>query len=382
MLGMMSAVPFLPLYILELGVVDPQEAKLWSGFIFSAPFMLSIFTVPIWGALGDKYGLKLMLVRAMFGLALAVTLMAFVQNIWQLFFLRIFQGAISGFIAAALAFTSATTPENKSGFAISILQSSLSAGIIFGPLFGGIIADIRGIRPVFLIIGVLCLFSGLFVIIFVKEKRINKSKKRTSVITNLHYITKQPVLLFILLLIVLTQGGLHFTNPIFPYFVKSLNAPEEYLSTIVGSLVGMVGIFSIIFAAKWGRRNDRKDWRGTLMLASTVSGIALLAHIVVPQYYYLFPLRALIGIFFSAMMPTLYSALSKRVPTDNKGGIMGLASSATLIGPMFGYLICGTVASMYGMEVTFVLSAGALLLVAFLLKIVRRFELTTTVVDS
>lgn len=42
--GISMILPFLPLYLGELGVTDESEVLLWSGFIFSAQALTSIFS--------------------------------------------------------------------------------------------------------------------------------------------------------------------------------------------------------------------------------------------------------------------------------------------------------------------------------------------------
>src|SRR3989304_5661176 len=111
MMGMNLVVPFLPFFIRELGVTEPAELARWSGLVFSGPFVLSFIATPIWGNLGDRYGRKIMVVRAIFGLAISQALIGLSQNVEMLFFFRMLQGAISGFIAAALALVSANTPR-------------------------------------------------------------------------------------------------------------------------------------------------------------------------------------------------------------------------------------------------------------------------------
>src|SRR5512143_2906999 len=102
MLGMNLVVPFLPFYIRELGVSDPDDLARYSGLVFSGPFFLSLVFTPIWGILGDRYGRKVMVVRALFGLGLAQVFVGLSQNVWQLFASRVIQGVISGFIPSAL----------------------------------------------------------------------------------------------------------------------------------------------------------------------------------------------------------------------------------------------------------------------------------------
>ena len=367
MVGMSACVPFLPMFVRELGVTNLNEAKFWSGMVFAGPYFLSIFAVPVWGVLGDRYGRKPMVVRAIIGLAIAMYLMGFSQNVYQLFMLRIFQGAVSGFIAASLAFTSAETPSEHSGFAIGMLQSAQFAGNIIGPLFGGILSDFAGMRYVFVIVAILCLLSGLTVIFFVRENNFVKNTgAKVSILDNFKYVNKSTELKLLLLFVILATAGIQFTAPIFPFFVEALHAPAKYLSTITGILVGIVGVFSIIFTPGWGRRNDKKDYRKTLKIASLVVGIATIAQLFVPNYIWLFPIRIVIGIFLGAIVPTLYTALSKRSAHENIGGIMGIASSANLFGSLISFLTVSIVASQFGNTACFLISGGFLLAVYFL----------------
>ena len=63
-------IPFLPLYLMELGT--PQEdVMFWSGGVFSITFFIAAVMAPIWGRFADKYGKKRMAVRAAIGLMAA-----------------------------------------------------------------------------------------------------------------------------------------------------------------------------------------------------------------------------------------------------------------------------------------------------------------------
>ena len=45
-------VPFLPVYLLELGVPD-NHADIWSGMVFSVTFLVAGIMAPVWGRLAD-----------------------------------------------------------------------------------------------------------------------------------------------------------------------------------------------------------------------------------------------------------------------------------------------------------------------------------------
>ena len=169
MVGMNLVVPFLPFFIRQIGVTDPTELARWSGLVFSGPFVLSFIATPIWGNLGDRYGRKIMVVRAIFGLALSQVLIGFSQNVVQLLIFRIVQGAISGFIASALALVSTNTPKDRIGYALGFMQSSTAGGMVLGPFVGGLLADLVGYREIFFVTAALCAVGGVVVMLKVQE---------------------------------------------------------------------------------------------------------------------------------------------------------------------------------------------------------------------
>ena len=62
--GMSMIIPFISLYVQELGVTDPKEVSVWAGLIFSANFVTAFILQPVWGKLSDRYGRKIMLLRS------------------------------------------------------------------------------------------------------------------------------------------------------------------------------------------------------------------------------------------------------------------------------------------------------------------------------
>ena len=56
---------------------------------------------------------------------------------------------MSGFIPAAIALVSATAPREQQGYALGTLASAQAAGVVLGPLVGGVLADVIGYRALF-----------------------------------------------------------------------------------------------------------------------------------------------------------------------------------------------------------------------------------------
>ncbi len=175
-MGLNFVSPFLPLYIQQLGNLTNNEAALWAGVASGGLGVAQLFSAPFWGILSDRWGRKLMVLRAQFGGAIIIALMSLAPNIYFIVALRSAQGLLAGTIAAASALVASTTPKNKIPFAMGLLMSAFFTGQTVGPLLGGSLADIVGYKATFFITTGLVSSGGLIVFFLVK-KVIERKKK-------------------------------------------------------------------------------------------------------------------------------------------------------------------------------------------------------------
>jgi DHA1 family multidrug resistance protein-like MFS transporter len=374
MAGMNLVIPFLPFYIRQVGVTDPESLARWSGLVFAGPFCLSFVATPVWGSLGDRYGRKLMVVRALVGLALSQLLIGFAQDVIQLLVFRVVQGAISGFIAANLALVSTNTPKERMGYAIGFLQSATAAGTVLGPAVGGILADLIGYREIFFITAALCGVAAVVVSTSVVEQvQPARGERSYSVLDNARFMWNDRRLRIVGLTMVVGQLSVLMIEPIFALFVEGLSEGSRYVSTLTGAVFSISGFFMVIAAPWWGRRNDRTGFRRNLSIALAVVGVAYLLHVAVGNLLQLAALRAVLGFARGGVLPALYSIVSLLSPSERRGGMMAIASSLTVLGNMLGPMAGGMIAGAFGITATF-LANGALLLMTSLL-ISRQLQL-------
>ncbi|MFV0556147.1 MAG: MFS transporter [Lactovum sp.] len=179
-MGMSAVLPFLPLYISQLGDFQTSELNLLSSLSFAVSFLMSAIASPFWGRLADKYGCRPMLLRASFCLTFILALMAFVTSVWQLIVLRALQGTFGGFISNSIALVAIQTPKEKSGHSLAILSTGITAGTLIGPLMGALIASLVGYRGSFIMTSLfffLIFFLVLFLVIERKKVRNLEKKK-------------------------------------------------------------------------------------------------------------------------------------------------------------------------------------------------------------
>ena len=366
MIGMSAIVPFLPLFVRELGVVSLEETAYWSGLVFAGPFFISFFLTPIWGNLGDKYGRKMMTVRAVLGLAIAQVLVGLSQDVTQLFLARLVQGLLSGFLPAAMALVAANTPKEKTGYALGLLQSATAGGTVLGPLLGGFISDIFGFRSVFFIVAGLLIITGITVIIFVIEEKSSVEKSDHSFIDNWKYLLGNQKLLLPAIMIMLTAFGISFIRPTFVLYIETFSISSKFLPTITGALYSIVGVFSIISAAWWGRRVEKTGIAQNIIYASLLTGVMYVAHFIVNDVYFLIPIRILLGFGYGALSPLIFTAISNNVSSERKGGVLGVGSSFQILGNMLGPVLGGFSAGLLGLRISFAITGIFFLIITII----------------
>lgn len=354
-------IPFLPIFLLEIGVHDHTE--LWSGLLFSAAFFAGAIASPFWGRMADKYGRKPLLIRAGLALVFVYTLTAFVTNPYQLLALRITQGLLSGFIPGAIALVGTNTPSQKVGYALSLISSASASGGIVGPLLGGGIATLTGNRVAFASAGFIVLISTLLVIFLVKEENFTPSKERGSIKNDFRVALANRSFMLVLLLTAITACSVMTIEPVLPLYIVDLGGSSEHASLLAGIVFSLPGIASVLFAPYWGKWADKVGFQRVLFIGLLGGGIGMVAHIVFGNIWGFSIIRFIFGIFFCAVFPALNGLVVKSTAEDFRGRAFGLNQTATQFGGMIGPIIGGAIGGIFPVQMVFIVT-GILLLVA------------------
>ncbi len=365
MAGMTMIMPFLSLYLQQdLGVAGEHEIGVWAGAIFAANFVTSFLFQPIWGRVSDRIGRKIMLLRSGYGMALVMVLMGFATEPWHLLVLRLLNGVISGYNPAAVALVSATTPKDKMGFAMGVVQSGGTAGSILGPLFGGVMADAFGFRPIFYITGSLLFLASCLSWLLVKET-FDREKAarmpRTSMLKDFRELAGIPQLPALLSVTFLIQFALMSPQTLIPIYIFHLLGSTENLALWSGFVGSVTGLSNMLCAPLLGRLGDRIG-SAPVLIASLI-GAALL---FVPQSFAgsvgeLLVYRFLQGCFIGGLIPTVNTLLRHYTPDAMVSRVFGFNSSALSLGNMVGPIVGGALSGFIGIEGLFLLSAGLML---------------------
>lgn len=363
-LAISQILPFLPLYISQLGVSSHEALSMWSGLTFSITFLISAIVSPLWGSLADRKGRKLMLLRASLGMAIAILLQAFATNVWQLFLLRGIMGLTSGYIPNAMALVASQVPRERSGWALSTLATAQISGVIGGPLMGGFIADHVGLRPVFLITAMLLMVSFLVTFFLIKEgvrPTLKKSERLSgrAVFASLPYPALVISLFFTTLVIQLCNGSI---SPILALFIKSMAPDSNNIAFLSGFIASVPGISALISAPRLGKLGDRIGTERILMATLICAVVLFFAMSWVTTPFQLGVLRFLLGFADGAMLPAVQTLLVKYSSEQITGRIFGYNQSFMYLGNVAGPLMGATVSAMAGFRWVFIATAVIVLI--------------------
>src|SRR5438093_6460900 len=142
--------PFLPLFIGQLGVTDVGEIAAWTGVSLGVTPGLTALLAPAWGRLGDRYGRKIMVERSLASFVVLFAAMAFVSRAWQVLAIRAVQGLFAGYGSLSVAMAAESAPRDRMPSAIGLVQTAQRIGPGVGPLIGGALAGLVGLRRAFL----------------------------------------------------------------------------------------------------------------------------------------------------------------------------------------------------------------------------------------
>lgn len=358
-LAISQILPFLPLYISQLGVTSHEALSMWSGLTFSVTFLISAIVSPLWGSLADRKGRKLMLLRASLGMAIAILLQAFATNVWQLFLLRGIMGLTSGYIPNAMALVASQVPRERSGWALSTLATAQISGVIGGPLMGGFIADHVGLRPVFFITAILLVVSFLVTLFLIKEgvrPTLKKSERLSgkAVFASLPYPALVISLFFTTLVIQLCNGSI---SPILALFIKSMAPDSNNIAFLSGLIASVPGVSALISAPRLGKLGDRIGTERILMATLICAVVLFFAMSWVTTPFQLGILRFLLGFADGAMLPAVQTLLVKYSSDQITVRIFGYNQSFMYLGNVAGPLMGATVSAMAGFRWVFIATA-------------------------
>ncbi len=352
--AMTLLLPFLPLYVEQLGVSDPAAVVLWSGAIYGAAFFSAALTAPLWGRLGDRYGRKLMLIRASLGMAVAMSLIGLAQTVWQLLLLRLLAGLLGGYASGATILVATQTPKSRSGWALGILSSGIMAGSLAGPLIGGVLPLLVGIRNSFFLAGGVIFITFLATLLLLHERpRLACSRSANRPLPALTRLSRKQrgMVKRMFVIASLVMFSTMSVEPIITVYLRQLKA--DHVTLMAGVVMSATALGSIIAASRVGRLADRIGYLPVLAGCLAMTALTLIPQAWVSNVWQLAALRFVMGLALGGLLPCVAAIIRHSVPNEVVGKMLGYSTSSQYLGQVIGPLAGGLLGGYFGMGSVF-----------------------------
>jgi MFS family permease len=351
--AMTLLLPFLPIYVEQLGVSDKASIAEWSGLAYGSTFLAAAIVAPLWGRLADRYGRKSMLIRASLGMTIAMSLIGMADNVWELVALRVFTGLAGGYSSGSTILVATQTPKNRSAWALGMLASGIMAGNLVGPLIGGALPPLIGIRGTFWLAGGIIFLTFIATTTLIKEeKRTSEARKaaiqgRWSDIPN-----KRPVIAMLTMGMLLMFATMSIEPIITLYVAQIVSAPAR-ITLVSGIVMSAAALGAILSASRLGKFADRIGHWTVIIGSLVVCALLLIPQAFVTAEWQLVVLRFLMGLALGGLMPCVTSVIRHNVPDAIMGRILGYSVSSQYVGQVTGPLLGGFIGGHIGMRAVF-----------------------------
>ena len=305
--------------------------------------------------------------------------MAFVTRAWHVFALRAVQGLFAGYGALTLTMAADSAPRDRMAHAIGSVQTAQRLGPALGPMIGGAVAQVVGMRNTFLVTSVFYLLAVLLVLFMYHEPAVHRTDEREDG----GRVSFRNVLAFqnfVLLMGVIF--GLQFVDrsfgPVLPLYVSELGIPTDRVPIVSGLLFSIAAGAGALGHHFCGRLLRRATARLVIAGSVGVGAVGALAYVLAGGPWLLVLGTPIFGVAIGIATTAAYTAASSVMPGTARGAGFGLLSTASLTGLALSPIVSGILGAT-SIRAVFLLDVVAL---AVLAVVVSRLMITTRLPET
>ena len=366
--------PFLALYMQQLGVTGPADIAMWTGATLGVTPAITAFCAPFWGRIGDRFGRKVLVQRSLISGIVVMLLMAYATRPWHLFALRAAQGFVAGYGPLTLAMAAASVPQERLARAIATVQTAQRMGPAIGPVVGGLLASAFGLRRVFLVAaGVYVAASVIMAVFYVEPSGHSPDGRRPERVPFRNVLAFENFLLLMAVIFGLQLVDKSF-GPVLLLYLSQLGYGTDQAAVLAGLLFSVLAVSGAAGNQLAAALLKRMTARAVIDAAVLTAAGALAVFALRGEVWVLVVAIAIFGASVGTAMTAAFTAAGSVIPRHVHGVSFGFLSSASLIGFAVSPIVSGLVA---GRSIRVVFASGVVALVVLAL-VVRRVMVERT----
>jgi DHA1 family tetracycline resistance protein-like MFS transporter len=335
-LGMI--IPVLPHLIEDFLGGDTAGAAKVYGVFGTVWALMQFLSMPVVGALSDRFGRRRVVLLSNLGLGLDYVLMALAPNLWWLFVGRVISGMTAASVSTGMAYIADVTPPEKRATAFGKVGVAFGLGFVLGPALGGLLGSVDPRLP-FWVAAALSLANaayGFFILpeSLPPERRRPFQWRRANPVGSLALLRRHPELSGLAGVVFLSNLA-HVALP--ATFVLYAAYRYGWQERDVGLVMAGVGICSaLVQGALVGPTVRRFGERRALLVGLACGAVGFLGYGLAPTgllFLAAVPVVALWGL----ASPAAQGIMSRHIGATEQGALQGATGSlmgiATMIGP-------------------------------------------------
>lgn len=372
-MGYSMTMPFISLFINELGNFSRFELNIYSGLAFAMTFISQAIVSPYWGNLADQKGRKLMCMRASGVMACTIFITGLSTSVWMIIGMRFLQGAFSGYINNATALMAGETPHHKSGWVMSAMMTAGVTGNLVGPLIGGALSSRFGYRIPFFITGGLMFLVFLATWFVVKEHFTPVNKAEMKPMKELmHQIPNIKIIFAMFITTMIVQASIMSIDPIVSLYVKEMMHGKGDIAFVAGVVAATPGLGNLLSASKVGHIMDEIGPEKVLTVGLIIATVLFIPMTFTHSPWMLAFWRFLLGLTNAGLMPAAQTILTLDVPEESFGRIFSYNQSFQAAGAVFGSILGSVISGLSSYAMVFAFTGVTLLINLLIVMASRR----------
>jgi MFS family permease len=367
-IGFTLVMPFLALHFQALGVTDLGTVAVWTGATLGVTPLVAALCAPLWGRVGDRFGNKILIQRSLSSFVLVMALMAVATQAWQLFALRALQGLVAGYGALAIAMAARSAPREKMAAAIGWVQTAQRVAPAVGPVVGGLLSPIVGLRNTFLVAALVYgLAFVLFSLLYRDPPVAAVSRKGSTPVAFSNILAFENFLLLIIVIFGLQMVD-RSLGPVLLLHLESLGYDTTAATRLVGVLFSLLALSGAAGNQLAATALARATARVVITTMALSAAVALALFAFTADQWVLIVAICVVGASLGVATTSAFTAAGAVIPVEAHGASFGFLTGASLIGSAAGPMVAGLVAAQ-SMRVVFV---GGVVVLVGLAIVVRR----------
>ncbi|MFG6455781.1 MFS transporter [Pelomonas nitida] len=344
--------PFWPVHLRALSASEGLFAFA-AVAVYVGPMLGIMLTSAFWGRMGDRHGHKLMMIRALMGLALTQLALAFCADVWAILVLRFVQGACAGFIAPAQAYGVAVVSPLRRARLFAFLQVSTNVGSLTGATVGGLILDKASFLWINAAAALLCTLcaTGAWLMLPAAASPTGPAPAMGGAASepDPHAWRRAPIFGLLVITGLLLMSRM-LTQTSFSLYVRSVFGVDNW---VAGLCYGLLALGFVASASRWARHFEGKAWPQVLPRIAVVSAACAVLTAVAGFTHMITVFVAIHfawGLLLGATTPVLTSLISTAAGSRHQGHVLGVVQGTNQFASITGIALGMGFTQLTGLE--------------------------------